>query len=230
MDFTSKRPGWHPAWEQAVYAQGRHLNRYPLHAVVGLILSNYGNAANRAAIKVLELGCGAGNNLWFAAREGFGVAGIDGSKTAIEYARQRLAQEGLSGDLRVGDFASLPLQDATFDMVLDRCSLTHTTSAVIRSALRESRRVLKPGGKLLSICYSDRHPARKFGRHIGDNTYVDPDGGCFSGLGQVHFAPLEEVCEIFGKDFTLISVTHSFEESTHCLRLLPSTLSGRLSE
>jgi SAM-dependent methyltransferase len=194
-----------------VYGRGRHLNRYPHHAVVGFVLGAFGKSPDRAGLRFLELGCGAGNNVWFAAREGFGVAGIDGSESAIAYARKRFADEGLAGDLRVGDFVALPWPDAQFDLVIDRGSLTCCTQSVIRSALAESRRVLKPGGRLFSIIYSDQHPGRDFGRDMGDNTYTDFTGGYFSGLGTAHFCPRAELDDVYGTHFELSSLTHSAE-------------------
>jgi cyclopropane fatty-acyl-phospholipid synthase-like methyltransferase len=41
----------------------------------------------RKEIKILELGFGTGANLWFAAREGFSVFGVEGSKTAVSIAK-----------------------------------------------------------------------------------------------------------------------------------------------
>ena len=36
---------------------------------------------------------------------------------------KRFEREGLSGDLRVGNFTSLPFDDNSFDLVIDRASL-----------------------------------------------------------------------------------------------------------
>ena len=91
-----------PAWEEAIYSQGRHLNRYPFDAVVSFVYRYRPKVRAPQQIRILEVGCGAGNNLWFAAREGFDVAGIDGSDSAVDHARRRFEQEGLNGDLRVG--------------------------------------------------------------------------------------------------------------------------------
>jgi SAM-dependent methyltransferase len=209
-----KKKGWHIAWEENVYSKGRHLNRYPYHAVVSFILTRFNSIPfeDREKIKILELGCGAGNNLWFAAREGFSVAGIDGSKTAVEYARNRLAKEGLKGDLRVGDFSSLPWPNESFDVVLDRAALACVHRNVIKSALEESRRVLKPGGKMLSIIYSSGHPGRQFGRHLGDNDYDNFTGGCFQGLGLAHFCTREEIDVLYSSRFKIFSIVHILEE------------------
>ena len=102
---------FNPIWEKEIYGQGRQLGRYPYDAVVSFVFRYAPRDRERSAVRILEIGCGAGNNLWFAAREGFSVTGIDGSATAIDYARKRFAEEGLSGDLRVGDFTALPFED-----------------------------------------------------------------------------------------------------------------------
>src|SRR3954451_16714670 len=90
------------SWEER-YQRGAALVRYPYDFVVQFV-NRYPPDKPREETLVLEVGCGAGNNLWFAAREGFQVAGIDGSAAAIAYARRRFEQDGLTGDLLVGDF------------------------------------------------------------------------------------------------------------------------------
>lgn len=206
-----EQSGWSPAWEENVYGRGRQLNRYPHHAVVGFLTRHYGEHPNRGAVRVCELGCGTGNNLWFAAREGFTVFGIDGSPTAIEYAVRRFGREKLQGELVVGDFARLPWPSASMDVVLDRGALTHARHGTIEAALAESYRVLKPGGRLLSVnLYSPEHAGRAFGEHLGDNTYDNFSGGYFAGVGLVHFAPREEVGQLFRR-FAIRRVTHTVE-------------------
>lgn len=203
--------GWDPAWENNVYGQGRHLNRYPHHAVVGFVFRHFGRVPDRSRVRFCELGCGAGNNVWFAAREGFSVAGIDGSASAIDYGRRRLHDDGLTADLRVGDFAALPWPEASFDFVLDRGSLTCTRQQTIIEALDETRRVLKPGGRFLSLIYSARHPDRLLGRDLGDNSFDRFTGGYFAGLGVAHFVPREEIETLYASRFEITGVTHLLE-------------------
>jgi SAM-dependent methyltransferase/acyl carrier protein len=198
-----------PAWEERIYARGRHLNRYPHHAVVGFVLGTFGEAPDRGAVRILELGCGAGNNLWFAAREGFTVAGIDGSPTAVAHARRRFAGDGLAGDLRVGDFAApLPWPEAHFDAVLDRGSLTSARGDAVAAALRESQRVLKPGGRLFSMIYSSEHADRAYGRDLGDGTHTGFTGGYFQDLGVVYFATRRDIDRLYGSLFRIDSLLH----------------------
>ena len=88
-------------------------------------------------IRVLEVGCGAGNNLWFAAREGLLVSGIDASSAAINYAKNRFREENLEGDFRIGDFTDLPFDDHFFDLVIDRAAITSTGLSNSLKAIKE---------------------------------------------------------------------------------------------
>lgn len=212
--LASQQSGWHPAWEENVYGQSRHLNLYPYHAVVGFIFRHFGQVKNRASVRILEVGCGAGNNLWFAAREGFSVAGIDGSPTAIEFALKRFATEQLTGDLRVGDFTVLPWHNNTFDIVLDRNALTHNRPGTVSTALREAARVLTPTGRLFSIVYSSDHSEKQYGQHLGDNSYDNFTGGYFAGLGTTFFASREDINNLFGSPLKVVGLSHTREEKT----------------
>ena len=81
MSTTDKR------WEENIYGQGQQLNLYPFPVFIGHFLRNFGSSPDRKSIQVGEVGCGAGNNIWFFAREGFSANGIDGSSSAIDFAR-----------------------------------------------------------------------------------------------------------------------------------------------
>src|SRR5690242_11220709 len=109
-------PTFDSAWETTIYGQGRQINRWPFDIVVSFVFRNYPRAQARCDVRILEVGCGTGNNLWFAAREGFSVAGIDGSPSAIQFTRARFAAEGLTGDFRIGDMMDLPFEQESFDL------------------------------------------------------------------------------------------------------------------
>ncbi len=73
------------------------------------------------------------------------VTGIDISETGIALARARY---GRHAQFHVGDAHAMPFADATFDLVVGRSILHHLDWPV---ALREVRRVLRPGGKALFV-------------------------------------------------------------------------------
>ena len=161
-NFNSK------VWEQEIYGQGQHLNRYPFDNVVSFIYRNYPRDKQRADIKILEIGCGAGNNCWFAAREGFNVTGIDGSVSAINFANERFANEGLKGNFIVGDFTSLPFNDTEFDIVFDRGSIVCCNLAGGKQAINEAGRVLKTNGLFFFNPYSQAHSSFASGQLQAD--------------------------------------------------------------
>lgn len=140
-------------WDE-IFANGQQLNRWPFDVVVAFVF-RHRPAKPRSETAIIEVGFGTGNNLWFAAAEGFEVAGVERSPTAVEYAKQRLAEAGLDGHLCVGDFRRLPFEDERFDLAIDRAALSYVDETGCADALREVHRVLRPHGKLLFTPYSE---------------------------------------------------------------------------
>lgn len=208
-----------PTWEREIYAQGRHMNRWPYDAVVSFLFRHAPKDRPRAKVRVLEVGCGAGNNVWCAAREGFDVTGVDGSPTAIERARERLAREGLSADLRVVDFTDLPFESASFDLAIDRSALSCVGRSAARRALAELARVLKPSGRMFFNPYSDRHSSALAGRLGADDLVLDVASGSLSGCGQLCFWNAQQISQALVEDWRVLSRQHvEFEEQDRPVR------------
>jgi SAM-dependent methyltransferase len=208
-----------PVWENDVYAEGRHLNRWPFDMVVSFVFRHAPRDRPRSAVRILEVGCGAGNNLLFAAREGFSVAGLDGSRSALDYARRRFAEEGLEADLRVGDFTSLPFPDGTFDLAVDRGAITCCGRTAATRALAEIRRVLADGGKFLFNPYSDRHSSHVSGRPGPDGVTQDITGGTLVGVGPLCFYGREPVRVLFHDGWKVESMEHlEIRQELECAR------------
>jgi ubiquinone/menaquinone biosynthesis C-methylase UbiE len=195
-----------PIWEQK-YSQG-HSERYPWDIVVSFVFRNYPRHKSRNEVNILEIGCGTASNLWFAAREGFQVAGIDGSSSAIEYGKKRFAEEGLIGDLKVGDFTQLPFDNNSFDLVIDRGSLTCCGFSAAQQTVREIHRVLEERGKFLCNPYSDRHSSYRSGKTIGDGKKNDISEGTLQGTGQICFYGKRDVEDLFSQGWNLLSIQH----------------------
>ncbi len=193
-----------PIWQE-LYANGQELNKYPFHSVVSYVFRNAPRDKPRDQIKILEIGCGAGNNLWFAAREGFQVTGIDASQAGIEYAKKRFKEEGLTGDFYVGDFTNLPFENETFDLAIERAALTHTGRSVAQRAINEVKRCLKPSGLVHCEIFSDRSSAT--GRKIDDNLMVEVDGA-YSGHGQICFYSKRDIEDLFQDGWSLEILNH----------------------
>ncbi len=108
--------------------------------------------AETAGLDVLDVGCGQGIDLVRYARAGARVTGIDLTPRHAELAREHLAAHGLEGTVVLGDAEQLPFADASFDRVSSNGVLHHTPN--IEAALREIRRVLRPGGEARIIVYN----------------------------------------------------------------------------
>jgi SAM-dependent methyltransferase len=205
---VSEKPvSFNGIWED-IYHEGRQLNRYPFDQIVSFVYRNYPREKPRSEVRLLEVGCGAGNNLWFAAREGFQVAGIDGSASAIDYARKRFAEDGLQGDLRVGDFTSLPWDDRSFDLAFDRGALTNCGLSMGRKAVAEVRRVLVPGGKFYFNPYSVMHSSHVAGSPGPDGVTQEIRGGGLEGMGSICFYTRRDVENALGGGWHIRSLVH----------------------
>ena len=186
-------------WEADVYARGKQLNRWPYSEVVSAVL-RASAGRDRREVAVLEIGCGAGNNVWFLAAEGLRAHGIDMSPTAIAHARKRLLAEGLEADLRVGDIAALPWPDACFDIVIDRGALTQNTHERIDSILGEVSRVLKPGGIMFCFTlFGMGHADRVHGVEVAHHSYDNFRAGYFQAVGLTSFFTRNDLVALFGR-------------------------------
>jgi ubiquinone/menaquinone biosynthesis C-methylase UbiE len=184
-------------WEDDIYAKGKQLNRWPFTDVVSAIIRATIDK-KRDEISILEIGCGAGNNVWFLAEEGFKGYGIDISSSAIEFGKSYLACRGVNADLRVGDISSLPWQDESFNFVVDRGALTQIDYNHIEAVLAQVLRVLKPGGKMLCYTlYGFQHPDRVLGTEVTHNTYDRFTGGLFSKVGLTSFFTVDDLRHLF---------------------------------
>lgn len=100
----------------------------------------------RARGHVLELGVGAGPNLpFYDAAQVERVSGVEPSATLR--ARAGTVHTAMATDIRDGEAERLPWADASFDTVV--CTFTLCTVRDPELALREARRVLRPGGRFL---------------------------------------------------------------------------------
>jgi SAM-dependent methyltransferase len=194
-----------PVWDE-IYEGGRQLNKYPYTSIVSFLMSKIDLHNIGSQPKVIEIGCGAGNNLWFAAREGFDVTGIDASVAAINYAKARFSDEGLKGRFDVGDFVSLPYPDDTFDIALDRAALSQVPKNSAKATVMEISRVTKSGGTFYSEIYSDRATSR--GKITDGGLLVDVEGP-YSGVGQIGFYSKSEVLELYDEHMEVLHITHT---------------------
>jgi len=105
----------------------------------------------RRSIRVLEVGCGSGANLWMIAREGFDAHGIELSSDGIDLCEAMLAHWGTAASVKIGDMTAMPYPNRSFDAVVDVFSSYCLDERGFALFLDEVRRLLRPGGRFFSL-------------------------------------------------------------------------------
>ena len=96
----------------------------------------------KPGMRFLDAGCGGGGACVLAAALGWEVTGFDASNDLLAIAHERLPQ----AQLVHGDLEKLPFPDGHFDAALAANSVIFAED--IRQAMRELRRVVRPGGRV----------------------------------------------------------------------------------
>jgi SAM-dependent methyltransferase len=175
------------------------------HARDGFFNAHYDRPACLALLgdvagkRVLDAACGPGLYAAELVRRGAQVVGFDHSPRMIEICRARVAQ----GDFRVHDLGDPIgwLPDGCVDLVLCALAIEYVDDRV--GALREMRRVLRPGG---AVVLSRQHPTGDWLRHGGSYFKVRTIQETWSKGWSVRYwlAPLETTCEeIFAAGFVI---------------------------
>jgi SAM-dependent methyltransferase len=108
--------------------------------------------------QVLDVGCGTGEQTLLAASFGADALGVDLSPLAIEQARGKAAARGIKARFQVADALSLESLDLRFDTLIDS-GVFHVFDDDSRPRYVASlASVLRPGGHLYLMCFSDRQP------------------------------------------------------------------------
>jgi SAM-dependent methyltransferase len=188
------------SWAEKLYSAGE-LGTLP-QEVTELSLG-CGNPTAIAELRrgeaVLDLGSGSGLDCFLAAQQvgaGGRVVGLDMSDDMLALARRNLAKVGATNvEFHKGEMEAMPLPDAAFDAIISNCviNLSPDKDAV----LRESFRVLKPGGR---IRVSDIVWLRAPSAEEQDN--LESWAGCVAGALQID----EYVAKLAAAGFTDVNV------------------------
>jgi demethylmenaquinone methyltransferase/2-methoxy-6-polyprenyl-1,4-benzoquinol methylase len=136
-------------------------------------------AALQPGDRVLDLACGTGDLAVAATSHTRSVVGLDLTHRMLQLAARRRAIRSLI----TGDMLALPFGDARFDVVTTGYGLRNVPD--LRQAIQEVRRVLSPGGRLLSLDFNrPEHPLVRavyltyltvVGSALGTVLHGDPD-------------------------------------------------------
>lgn len=96
--------------------------------------------------EALDLGCGAGRNAIYLAKQGFSVVGVDLSDNALSWAKQRTQGTDLSIQWMCANIFELDLQENSFDLIYDSGCFHHIAPHRRSTYLELIEKVLKPNG------------------------------------------------------------------------------------
>src|SRR5690606_3136138 len=134
--------------------------------------------------RLLDIGCGWGGMVRYAARRGVKALGVTLSKEQAEWAQKAIAEEGLSelAEVRHSDYRDVP--EGGFDAISSIGLTEHIGVANYPAYFRFLRSKLRVGGLLLNHCITrpTNNTRAKAGGFI--DRYVFPDGE-LTGSGRI---------------------------------------------
>jgi SAM-dependent methyltransferase len=132
MDWKQVDVGWGRRAPEAAYLfEAMHWREY--HHILDQVGVTPG-------IRHLDIACGSGLAIQLASERGAIVSGLDASERLVAIARARTP----AADIRTGDMFHLPFADNSFDTATSCRGIWGNCL----DALREARRVVRPGGKI----------------------------------------------------------------------------------
>ena len=124
------------------------------------------DVADRITGSLLDAGCGTGDNALYFASRGHKVTGIDFLAEPINRAKQKATERGVTATFLVKDALTLKDWSERFDNLIDS-GLFHVFSDDDRRRYVEGlATVLKPGGRLFLMCFSDEEPGMQGPRRV----------------------------------------------------------------
>ena len=143
----------HPEWDASYTAGG------PAPWDIGRPQPAFVRLADEGRLtgRLLDAGCGTGENALLAASRGVDVSGIDIAPTAIERARAKASERGLTARFEVADAIDLGRLSLTVDTVIDS-GVFHVFGDDRSRYVASLAAVLRPAGVCYLMCFSDRQP------------------------------------------------------------------------
>ncbi len=147
--------------------------------------------------KAIDLGCGFGNYVIYLAQQGFDVTGVDISAVAIKQAIDNAARIGIKCRFHAADLLNDSLEsEECFDFAYDWEVMHHIFPEDRPAYFRNVKQLLNPGGKYLSVGFSEDDP--QFG---GSGKYRDTPLGT-----RLYFSSEAEMRELLTPLFDIIEL------------------------
>ena len=181
-------------WNQR-YKENTNMSIWPWSDLISYVKNHVLSLG--PSTSVLELGCGAGANIPFFKSLGIDYFAIDGSITIVEQLWNVFPE--LRKKIKVGDFTEKIPWNRSFDIIVDRASITHNNTSAIKNCIVLIDKHLNKGGFFIGIdWFSTQHSEYKLGKAAEDKyTRYDYREGQFANVGRVHFSDKNHLVNLF---------------------------------
>ncbi len=133
-------------------------------------LDDYKDVLDKCKTKVLDLGCGLGNDTLYLTEREFCVVACDYSEVAIE----KINREFKNVETKIIDISEhLPFEDNSFDLIIADLSLHYFDEATTKEIMKEIKRILTSNGYLIARVNSveDTNHGAGQGKKLEENFY-----------------------------------------------------------
>ncbi|MFX1521548.1 MAG: class I SAM-dependent methyltransferase [Promethearchaeota archaeon] len=190
-------------WENAYHATPPWDVSHPQKAFMELFRNNEIKTG-----RILDVGCGTGDNAIFLASKGFTVIGIDIAPSAIRIAKSKAIEHNVKVDFQVLNSLELDLHfnKNEFDDIIDS-GLFHTLTNKERPVFaKKIHYVLRNGGNYFMLCFSDKELDRIGPRRISKNEIIQIFSPLFR-INYIHETIFESRIHTNGAKAYITSVT-----------------------
>lgn len=179
------------AWEQFNANKAKtNYPQWPNEAMLKLVFGSYlkHKIALKDDMRVLDIGCGFGNNLLPFLVRGYRCSGTEVTQDMAGQTKTILKERGFDTDIRFGTNRSLPFADNSFDLLLSINVIHYEANRKnVEAAFREYARVLDKGGRLVLMTVGPTHAILKEAKQLEPHVYQIQnydfrDGTCFYGF------------------------------------------------
>ncbi len=199
---------WTKAYSRFVKS-GTVLN-WPAISLVRMFKGNYitGLKKDYEGKKVLDIGCGAGNNLLFLGTLGLELYGTEVSDEICELTRGKIERFGIKATLKKGLNRDIPFEDNFFDYLVSWNVIHYENNEEdMKKAIAEYARVLKPDGRLFLSTTGPQHMILKGAKLLGNHKYqIGREDDFRKGEVFFYFDTPEYIKFYFSKNFREIYV------------------------
>lgn len=146
-------------------------------------------AAGRITGRVIDAGCGTGENSLYLASQGLDVVGVDLAPAAIERARSKASERGLAARFVIADVLDLSGFAESFNCGIDSGCFHIFDDGGRARYVRSLHRAMRAQARMFVLCFSDRQPGTWGPRRVSERELRDAfcDGWHLDEVRRAHF-------------------------------------------